>query len=219
VAIYVVKIQLVSDATFGRGDGIAGLVDNEVEHDRHGFPFLRGRTLKGLLSEACDNVIAVLGQPTTWRAARQRVFGIGGSSDASGALWNFGDARLPDMLRQAVAVQLRADPPELSPQEVLDSLTTIRRQTAIDASTGTPSHGSLRASRVILRDLVFLSRLHTSSQYQQDRQLLAAGCLALRHVGLGRNRGRGQVACWLQDAQEQDLTEQAFRAFAQAIGG
>lgn len=49
--MYSIKIKLLSDTTFGRGDGVAGLVDQEVEHDQYGFPFLRGRTLKGLLSE------------------------------------------------------------------------------------------------------------------------------------------------------------------------
>jgi CRISPR/Cas system CMR subunit Cmr4 (Cas7 group RAMP superfamily) len=60
MSTYTLKIKLLSDTTFGRGDGVAGLVDQEVEHDRYGFPYLRGRTLKGLLSEECDNLIAVL---------------------------------------------------------------------------------------------------------------------------------------------------------------
>lgn len=59
MTIYKMKIQLLSDTTFGRGDGVAGLIDQEVEHDADGFPYLRGRTLKGLLSEECDNLIAV----------------------------------------------------------------------------------------------------------------------------------------------------------------
>ena len=45
---YYLKMLLLSDTTFGRGDGVAGLIDQEVEHDPNGFPYLRGRTLKGL---------------------------------------------------------------------------------------------------------------------------------------------------------------------------
>ena len=37
-----IKITLKSAATFGRGDGVPGLVDREIEHDTNGFPFLRG---------------------------------------------------------------------------------------------------------------------------------------------------------------------------------
>ena len=58
--IYRLKIKLLSDTTFGRGDGVAGLIDQEVEHNPCGFPYLRGRTLKGFLSEEGDNLIAML---------------------------------------------------------------------------------------------------------------------------------------------------------------
>ena len=47
------QITLVSQATFGRGDGVAGLVDIEVLHDEMGLPFLHGRSLKGLLMATC----------------------------------------------------------------------------------------------------------------------------------------------------------------------
>jgi hypothetical protein len=33
MSLYQLRIQLLSDATFGRGDGVAGLIDQEVEHD------------------------------------------------------------------------------------------------------------------------------------------------------------------------------------------
>ena len=44
---YQLRLTLLSDATFGSGDGVAGLVDAEVQHDYVGLPFLGGRTLKG----------------------------------------------------------------------------------------------------------------------------------------------------------------------------
>ena len=45
MTIYYLKLTLQTDATFGRGDGIAVLVDVEVEHDQYGMPYLRGREL------------------------------------------------------------------------------------------------------------------------------------------------------------------------------
>ena len=54
-------IELLTDTTFGRGDGVAGLVDEEVEHDSQtGLPIIRGRTLKGLLVEECANLLYAL---------------------------------------------------------------------------------------------------------------------------------------------------------------
>jgi hypothetical protein len=53
---YILKIKLESEAAFGRGDGVAGLVDAEVQHDDYGFPFLHGRTIKGLLVQECADI-------------------------------------------------------------------------------------------------------------------------------------------------------------------
>src|SRR2546421_2411536 len=54
-------LHLESDATFGRGEGLAGLVDEEIEYDvATGLPFVRGRVLKGLLVEECANLLFAL---------------------------------------------------------------------------------------------------------------------------------------------------------------
>lgn len=202
------KIHLLSDTTFGRGDGVSGLVDQEVEHDPSGFPFLRGRTLKGLLSEECDNVISTLPeeQKNHWWAVAAQLFGIAGSTlDAMGTL-HVGDACLPDDLRQAVSYQLQQSR-ELTKQDILSTLTTIRRQTAIDPVTGAPEKNSLRSMRVILRDLDFAALLSFESAPTEDmKNLLAVGALALRHLGESRNRGKGHVKCSLCNEKGQDIT-------------
>jgi len=59
---FLLKFTLESDATFGRGDGVAGVVDSEVQHDPYGFPYLGGRALKGLLGDECANILFALEQ-------------------------------------------------------------------------------------------------------------------------------------------------------------
>lgn len=203
------KIHLLSDTTFGRGDGVAGLLDQEVEHDASGFPYLRGRTLKGLLSEECDNVISTLlptGRQNHWWAVAAQLFGRAGSTSADMGEMHVGDACLPDDLRQAVGYQLQQST-ELTKQDVLSTLTTIRRQTAINPETGAPEKNSLRSMRVILRDLEFTALLSFEGLPTEDMQnLLAVGALALRHLGESRNRGKGHVRCLLCDEKGQDIT-------------
>jgi RAMP superfamily len=204
--IYRLKIKLLSDTTFGRGDGVAGLIDQEVEHDPFGFPYLRGRTLKGLLSEECDNLIAMLrNHGSSWEKMACDLFGTLGSTIGTIAAVHVGDACLPEDLRQAVAFQI--DDKTLTKTEVLDSLTAIRRQTAIDAESGTPDEGSLRSFRVVLRDLCFTAELIFEKMPSNEMlSLLAVGAMALRRVGSGRNRGRGRVQCTLHDAEGKDIT-------------
>ncbi len=197
MSIYRLNIHLLSDTTFGRGDGVAGLIDQEVEHDPYGFPYLRGRTLKGLLSEECDNLIHALPHKQShWQGVAGELFGKPGSTlDTMGAI-HVGDACLPEDLRQAVAYQISWE--KLTRAEILDSLTTIRRQTAINPESGVPDKGSLRSARVVLRDLTFTADLSFEQQPTDDQLcLLMIGAKALRYLGSGRNRGRGHVHCCL----------------------
>ena len=217
---YTLKIKLLSDTTFGRGDGVAGLVDQEVEHDRYGFPYLRGRTLKGLLTEECDNLIAVLPDDTQrqhWQEIANRLFGVPGSTLDTQAKIHVGDACLPSDLRKAIAKQLDSEQdrkrrdskykPNLTETDLLESITTIRRQTAINPEDGAPTEHSLRSARVILRELPFESKLLFKTELNKGSDgdkdmlaLMAVGTLALRRIGSGRNRGRGHVQCSLYNS-------------------
>lgn len=212
-------IKLLSDTTFGRGDGVAGLVDQEVEYDSYGFPYLRGRTLKGLLSEECDNLIILLKEEVFrhWKDVRNKLFGVSGSVIDTISIMHVGDACLPDKLREAVGFQIEKereqDKPALTPTDILDSLTTIRRQTAINPNNGTADSGSLRSARVVMRDRPnsqprFTAFLFFDEEPTPDmKALLAVGVLALRHIGSGRNRGRGHLQCSLCDASGQDIAQ------------
>jgi hypothetical protein len=127
---YGLTFTLLSDATFGRGEGIAGLIDREVEHDQYGLPYLRGRTLKGLITEEVDNVLFALEQDgiddARWTNARLALFGRPGSTAEDRGRLRFGHAELPAAVRQAIRATSGANR-----LMVLESLTTVRRQTAV----------------------------------------------------------------------------------------
>lgn len=220
-----IHIKLLSDTTFGRGDGVAGLVDQEVEHDSYGFPYLRGRTLKGLLSEECDNLIILLKDEVFrhWKDVRDKLFGVSGSVIEKSSSMHVGDACLPDKLREAVGIQIEKerhkDKPVLTPTDILHSLTTIRRQTAINPSNGAADSGSLRSARVVMRHRLntpprFTAFLFFDEEPTPDmKALLSVGVLALRHIGSGRNRGRGHVQCSLYNTNGQDITQNFVSRF------
>jgi CRISPR/Cas system CSM-associated protein Csm3 (group 7 of RAMP superfamily) len=223
---YWLCFTLLSDATFGRGEGLAGLVDQEVDHDRYGLPYLRGRSLKGLLNEECANILYALEQTgadhTRWKHAAQRLLGGPGSTLTSNASLRVGSARLPDDLRLAVRQALEAENSTLRPADILDSLTAIRRQTAVDEKTGAPDAHTLRAARVVLRQTSFRARLtFPNGKQDDDLPLLAACALALRRIGTSRNRGRGRMHTTLHEDQQDnpgaDVTRQYFDVFAQEV--
>lgn len=216
-------VTLLSDATFGRGDGIAGLVDQEVEYDTAtGLPFLRGRTLRGLLVEECANIVAVLpeGVREDFNKAGQYLFGMPGSSLHTEGYLIVGAAQLPEPVRQAVTAAVAGK--QVLPISVLESLTSIRRQTAVDEQTGAPDEGSLRAMRVILRQTQFTAELELveSTEVNPIREkalsLLAASVMALRRAGIGRNRGRGRLCAYLES---EAYTADLFAQFQEAVTG
>ncbi|MBM7844804.1 RAMP superfamily CRISPR-associated protein [Herpetosiphon giganteus] len=208
MSLYYLKIELKSDATFGRGDGIAGLVDVEVEQDSLGLPYLRGRSLKGLWREECENLIAVHPYGTALKAECDTLFGVGGSTTAASGLLQVGDALLPD------AVRVVAQQAQLKPHEILASLTGVRRQTAID-DVGIADAHSLRAMRVILRTTPFISMITCPTLTSAQEAVLVAGCYALRHLGTSRNRGRGEVQCRLFDQQGSPLNPLRLHQFTE----
>lgn len=222
---YWLTFYLESDATFGRGEGIAGLIDREVEHDRYGLPYMRGRTVKGLITEEADNVLFALEQSRAadvkrWREARDALFGRAGSTHDDRARLRFGNAQLPAAVRQAVmAGHATADLAESNRLrlQALESLTAVRRQTAIESSgehEGVPAEGSLRAMRVILRETPFEALLLSERVLSDDELgLLAAAVLAFRRAGTGRNRGRGKLQADLCDESGASILFPSYRHF------
>lgn len=205
-----IRITLKSAATFGRGDGVPGLVDREIEHDAKGFPFLRGKTLKGLLAESAENVLYSLGKfakdKAEWASAKKQLFGVGGRGLEERGSLHIGDAQLPEDLREAAK--------DWSKEDVLYSLTGIRRQTAINADGG-PDHATLRSMRVLLPGVTLEAPIHFEGTVtDRQLQLLAAAVLDFRRAGTGRNRGRGWLNAEL--AGGADL-KTLFEQFKEAI--
>ena len=223
--------KLKSDGTLGRGDGLAGVVDTEVQHDEYGLPYLSGKTLKGLLGAECAEILFALqtSQPermTEWHRAAKRLFGEPGSGTSEAGILHIGDARLPRSLRAAIAADFAGQPLDKRGQlqrATLESLTAFRRQTAMDAATGAPKRNTLRTMRVILRDTAFEAELTClGSLSDQERGLLAACVRAFRRAGTGRNRGRGRLVADLYEAYPisesiQPSTGQWFDLFRKAV--
>lgn len=214
-------LTLLSETTFGRGDGMAGLVDQEITHDPvTGLPFLRGRTLKGLLVEECANILNSVQamhppQEQSLRKAARFLFGEPGSHLHDDANMRVGMAQLPPELRTAVETAIATK--EWTKENVLDSLTAIRQQTAVDNTTGIPQTGSLRAMRVLLRKTELIACLEFAQKPDETALALLAACAASLHrAGTGRNRGRGRLRAVL--ASEETMANHLAQ-FEQMLGG
>ncbi len=219
---YTLTIQLLSDTTFGRGEGLAGSVDTEIEHDQYGCPFIGGRTLKGLLREEWTTIAESLDRERQeWHPTADFLFGDSSRSEQP-AKMHVGAATLPPNLLQHVHKQVQDK--HLTATDVLASLTTVRRQTAVDTATDAPLVGSLRSERALIRT-TWLAAPLTFEETPTDRHLalLVACVLAVRRGGLGRNRGRGRLQVRLHaqyppaNYEDQTFTRARFADFVNLV--
>jgi len=213
----IIKLTLKSASTFGSGDGIAGWVDREIEHDEKGFPFLRGKTLKGLLAESAENVTFALeneDETLPWHKTKHVLFGAGGAGLKERGILHIEDAKLPETLRAEMIKE------NWKKEDVLYSLTGIRRQTSINEH-GAPDHATLRSMRVLLPGVTLEAKISFNCEPNREPsamelQLLTAAVLDFRHAGTGRNRGRGWLKAELDDNQ---TTQSLFKSFEKASSG
>lgn len=204
------RLELLSDTAFGRGEGRAGSVDRDVPHDGHGLPRVSGRTLKGLLRDAYVEVTEMLDASGISRASLASVgalFGLPGQPQ-SGSL-QVSDLNVPDAndIRAHIDHARYHDAAALlDPEQVLSSFTVVRAQTAIDGELGTFRAGSLRTTRVLRRRTVLEARIEITEDAEGSQARgLALACLGLRRVGVGRTRGLGRCRAHLF-AGGQELT-------------
>lgn len=213
-----IQLRLLSDATFGRGDGVPGIVDDEIDHDSEtGLPFIKGRTIKGLVVEECSNILYSVAQwnPSFLKRmemSAQRLFGSPGSRKDDEGRLHFGEANVDESIGDRIRQIVRASSPIVSAAEVLNSLTGIRRRSAMNEETEAPADETLRSARVLMRDTVFFCRLvEVSPLHEEDWRLLAAAVAGIRRGGKNRNRGAGRLECsLLDDGANQGTTLASF---------
>lgn len=202
------KIKLVSDTTFGRGDGVIGKIDSEVEHDAvTGMPFVKGRTIKGLLVESCaDNLFSLKKSKSSkfgeYFDSAKKMFGQPGNNKSHTGCLHIGSAQLADDLQNRIRRS------NYSPTQILEGLTTIRYQTAIDTKTDRPDTGSLRATRALIRDTIFYSELLSNQELDEtDKALLSACAVGMQRAGQSRTRGRGRIEVSLDSEHDHYLSK------------
>ncbi len=208
---YTLKVALLSDAAFSSGRGLPGDVDTEVCYDLlTGLPYIKGSVLKGLLVEACANLLYALNSPSDLVDAAAHMFGEAGSNHGAEGALIVDDARLPEVVAYGLhqkGGKYRGT--VLATQRVLHALTDIRRQSARDPGTGAPRKATLRSLRVMRRTLAFYAplKLHTDALHtdaQEARALLNACTATVRRGGLRRNRGLGHIRLSLMDNGQPD---------------
>lgn len=227
------KVELMSETTFGSDKMSHEDVDNEVVCDEFGIPYIPARTMKGLLVEEAEQFCELLEgmkheQARHWRTVAQNLFGKPGSVKSSISV---GNGCIDERLKQQIhlSVQYRRDGTvnaervkeerTLDWQDILDGFTTVRYQTAIDPATGTAKKHSLRSTRVILPGWTFYADFNWLREPSDEEEvLIAISAISVRRAGTQRNRGRGRIQIRCIDRNDQDVTAPLLSRWEKLLG-
>ena len=188
-------IKLLSDTTVGRGEGTAGAVDTEVEHDECGLPCINGKSILGLLRDSWLSMASAFDEGLKESAIK--LFGPPGDTNDTAVL-RIGNAIVDQATRDWAYYAVNREHHAIHKSTILEAFTDIRHQTSENRESGAPEPTTLRQSRVVIRGLTLEAPLVWSGTPDSKViRCLALSALGLRHIGLSRNRGRGHVSLCL----------------------
>ncbi len=209
------KIELCSDLCVGSGLAYAGIIDMDIVYDKHGFPYIPAKRLKGCLRDAAElfcpkeDVIRVFGHRGAGAAGCVRI-----SNAVIKDAENLSNA-IKDVKNDALLCSLT------DANEILNLYTSIRAQTKINQETGSAEENSLRFTRVVNRfdplaknemnalcfyaDVMFEAENDAEAEWME--RFLKRAAKAMRNIGMDRNRGLGSVRCSLEFQREMAETQ------------
>lgn len=184
------KLTFLSFWHCGSGLSAGADVDALVIKDQQGFPFVPGKTLKGLFRDAA-NTLKDFGHPAATEALINIVFGEAGDRQAGedeaatrpGCCF-FSDAVLNPAFRQGVMKTSGG-----AVGHLFSSLTN----TAVDEDSGTAKNKSFRRMEVVI-PLPLNGFITVSEQPDDVKRLLKACSKLVRRMGTGRHRGLGRCS-------------------------
>jgi len=214
---YRIRVELLTEAVFGSGKSVPGVVDLEIVHDEYGLPFMKGKTFKGNFREAMEDIINLIGVEK-YGGLMENLLGKENNGLNTWSCIKFSDCMLPENIRNLLAYEVRKG--KLSESEIKEALTDIRSFTSIE-DDGSYREGSLRNIRVLKKGLVFYVDLDVYRSLSEDELgLMATTYRYLRHIGTMRNRGKREVKCSFlvfEDGIYKDMTDFYMNRFLEGV--
>lgn len=201
------NIDLLSDTLVGSGEGWGAIIDSDIVFDEYGLPYIPAKRIKGCLRESAVEILEMFDQSGIQFISQKKIgslFGIAGQAE-SGEL-SFSNAYIHGYASNKQWIEwLESEYGNVfSKDAVLNTFTTIRRQTAIEKN-GVKKEHSLRTSRVLNRGLKFSAIVETLEEIENEQiDFLSFAARNLRHIGANRNRGFGLINCSLTGTQVPD---------------
>jgi len=190
-------IKLLSDLCVSSGDFSNGVVDTEITTDDFGIPVIPGKRVKGLFREAAEEWLEYSPKD---RETADEIFGKVGENGSCAVFGTLYPKKYRE-LRNFLSIAKCDDKWKAyaGPRQVQKFYTSVRTQTAMDEN-GIANENTLRSSRVIRKEVgTFEGQILLADPLnQKQKDLLDIWAKMIRHMGMNRTRGFGNVVCRLE---------------------
>ena len=215
--MYGIRIQLMSDLCVGNGESVGYGIDSDICKDNYGFPYIPGRRILGCLRDAAEK----LKEYGLNEATEEAIDFIFGDADSLEGKLCISNAYIPgfDAMHGYILSLKDEDPKrdylirQSTEDKIIKMFSSVRGQTRI-GNDGKAENGSLRFVRVLNqydpmthKPMEFCCQADLSALNEEQVKLVLKSCKILRHIGLERNRGLGNVKVTLEPDRDRSHQE------------
>lgn len=195
---YLISIELVSDMCCGTGEGNGSTIDCLTAFDEIGLPYIPAKRLKGLLRAQAEFLCKY------GAATEKDIFDLFGYVNGKRGAIRVNNAVLENF--EILKSELIGCAEK---SEVVDAYCSVRAQTSID-DDGIAKKGSLRLIQVVNKGNSFYSNIYLNNANENIENLLENCVKTLRHIGMNKTRGFGEVKCSLTKISEIKVSPMSF---------
>lgn len=198
-----IELKFLSDALISSGNGFGAIIDSDIVFDEYGLPFIPAKRIKGCLKESAEqieNFHKGLGINSIY------TFGEEGQTSETGVY--FSNLKLKDYDTilpwiEYLSINDNKYSHLFGKNQILDHFTYYRMQTKIDSKNQVAEDTSLRTSRVLAKSKsnTFEGSISISNndKVESIKRTLVIAARNLKHIGLMRNRGFGNVEVTIKE--------------------
>ena len=210
-----IQIQVKSPTLIGSGEGLGALIDSDIVFDDAGIPYIPAKRVKGCLRDSAKEVEEILQRakiPVPMDI--DAVFGKTGNIEPAQVY--FSSLFIPEYEAERSWLLYLMGNKDFSHyinrERIQKHFTEVRQLTRIEED-GVAFDHSLRSVRVVKKGEVFKGDVRIIGNPNSNDSLIQTlylACLNFRHMGTGRNRGFGEIACTLDTGKRKLILPKAL---------
>ena len=188
------KLKFKSDFHFGSGAGIPGVIDCGLKYNSNGVPEISGRTIKGILRDAVENIVVL--QPPGLSMV-EKIFGKQGEDSTK---FRFSTPVLEEQCEKRISRS----------RNLQKSITKIEFHNRIDRENNIAEKGALFSREAGPKYFEYIGSISQIKDCLDDKKLkryiyyLICGMRFVTHIGGSRRRGKGLVRFEIEEIKDKD---------------